>query len=148
MAGQKKSKKQDNHLSVDMTKSEMSPARDTNTDIMKKSVKMMQHFEMENYKKDREIQLFRKAQYYTKIGLDKVKEENEKLKARNQLLEKNNGSKQIQNLHNELKKEHLTENLKKQIDAEYDEKEREFFKSQGILEYMENPNVSSKKKQK
>jgi len=90
--------------------------------------------------------MYRDGAHYTKIDRDRLQKENDELKARNELLEKNSGNKHLKELHEELKKDHLTEERKEELNNEYEEKKRAFFESQGILKYLNDPNLSQKKK--
>lgn len=148
MGKAKKTKKTEKHISINISKSDLASEKNTFTDFKKRTLGVLRHFEEEDYKKCLEIEMYQEGTHYMKIDRDKLKEENDKLKARNEFLEKNNGDKQIQHLHNELKKDHLTEARKEEIKNEYDEKRKAFFESHGIIKYLNDPKLSQKKKQK
>lgn len=131
-----------------LSKSDMEPSKNTTSEFKKKTLGVLRHYEEEDFKKCLEIEMYREGAYYTKLEKDRLEEENEKLKERNKYLEKNNGDKQIKEFHNELKKDHLTDDRKEEIKNEYEEKKRAFFESQGILKYLNDPKISSKKKRK
>lgn len=135
--------KKNNPLTIDdITKSELAPVENTFTEFKKKTLGVLRHYEEEDFKKTLEIDMYREGAHFTKIERDKLKEENNELKARNQYLEKNNGNSQIKEIHNELKKDHLTEARKEKIMSDYEKKKKAFFESQGISKYLKNPVIS------
>lgn len=142
-------KKGGNPLTIEgVTNTDMAPPKNTFTEFKKKTISVLKHYEEENYKKSLEVDMYREGAYFTKLERDKIKEENEKLKARNEYLEKNTGNKQIKEFHNELKKDQLTEVRRQEIESEYEKKKRAFFKSQGISKYLNDSSISYEKKKK
>lgn len=148
MSTQKKKQNLKNHLTVECTKSEMEPEKDTFTDYKRKTVHALERIEEENFKQAIRIKTVTKVADGLEIQRDNLKKEIDNLKIRNEYLEKHNGNKQIKEMHAEYKKDHLTESKKEKILAEEEKFEKALFKSKGIPEYLDDPNITVKKKRK
>lgn len=140
MSSRKKKELFANPLTIDgITNSDLIPEKPTLSDFKKKTLKLLQFYEENDYKKTKEIEI-------TKECADLLAIELEKEKARNKLLEKNSGNKDIVELNEKMKKGQLTESRKKEIDNNLDKLKRDTFEKYGIQKYLNDPNISAKKK--
>jgi hypothetical protein len=137
-----------NHLSVDVTNSDLEPVKATDTEIKRKTLEIIDYHILENYKKDGEIYVHQKLAEFQRERGDELEEENQKLKMRNRFLEKNVGDKSFLEFHDKLKTQKIKEKQKEELDAARDEKLRALCESQGLLKYLNDPKLSQKKKRK
>lgn len=152
----------DNPLTVDgVTPSEVAPPKNTLSDFTRKSLIVMERYIEKDYINTKRLEMKDRGEAFLKKSLNEKNRvinekdnEIEKLKIRNEYLEKNNGNVQIKKMHEMLKNSQMVDiknKRKKELDEQLRREEEEYFRSigaQGFEKYANDPNISAKKNKK